>query len=338
MKEKRYVINGKPLLFSVTGVQRYLMETVRRLDPLVEPGKIEFVFPEGSKPPVSFKNIKIVYLPRRKEPWAMCTVARYCKANQRQFIGMACDPCPPCGGIVCLHDIRPLLYPNKGLAHKDDLLYYWNSRQIVKNARIVSVSHTAAEEIERYFQLPLHSISVIYDGWEHITEYSADNNIFTRWPQLRKSEYYYALGSRYPYKNYKWIEQLAKKNPQMTFAVSGKSILPRSNENIPNVCYLGYTSDAENKALMQNCHAFLHPSTYEGFGVPPLEALACGAPILLANNSCLPEIYGKCARYFDPNDYDVDLETLLRQPVDPPDTLLKRYTWENAAHMWFDLL
>lgn len=101
-----------------------------------------------------------------------------------------------------------------------------------------------------------------------------------------------------------------------------------------NVFYPGYVSDAENAALMQHCKLFLHPAVFEGFGIPPLEALALGAPIALANATCLPELYGDTARYFDPYDYDVDLDALAAQPVAAPDAVLQKYSWDKTADFW----
>lgn len=96
--------------------------------------------------------------------------------------------------------------------------------------------------------------------------------------------------------------------------------------------------DGENKALMQHCKAFLHPAVFEGFGIPPLEALSQGAPILLSNASCLPELYGKTARYFDPYDYDVDLDALLSQPVEPAGEVLEKFSWDRTAAFWLEEL
>ena len=93
-------------------------------------------------------------------------------------------------------------------------------------------------------------------------------------------------------------------------------------------------SDAENAALMKHCKLFLHPAVFEGFGIPPLEALALGAPVALANATCLPELYGDTARYFDPYDYDVDLDALAAQPVAAPDEVLKKYSWDKTAEFW----
>ena len=82
----------------------------------------------------------------------------------------------------------------------------------------------------------------------------------------------------------------------------------------------------------------MQPSKYEGFGIPPLEALACGAPIILSNATCLPEIYEDCARYFHPDDYEADIEALLKQPVAPPEKILKKCSWQKAAKQWLELI
>lgn len=64
--------------------------------------------------------------------------------------------------------------------------------------------------------------------------------------------------------------------------------------------YLGYVTDGEAKSLMENCKAFLFPTLYEGFGIPPLEAIACGAPrVMVSNTPCMREIYGSHADYID---------------------------------------
>jgi glycosyltransferase involved in cell wall biosynthesis len=89
---------------------------------------------------------------------------------------------------------------------------------------------------------------------------------------------------------------------------------------------------------MKNCKAFLFPSIYEGFGIPPLEALSHGTKIIISNAACLPEIYGDCAYYIDPYDYEVDLEKLLKCEVKPPDECLSRYSWEKSAKILLSVI
>ena len=87
---------------------------------------------------------------------------------------------------------------------------------------------------------------------------------------------------------------------------------------------------------MQNCRAFLHPAVFEGFGIPPLEALSLGAQVAVSNASCLPELYGNTVRYFDPYDYDVDLDELMSRPVEPPQAVLQKYSWPVTAAFWLE--
>ena len=88
--------------------------------------------------------------------------------------------------------------------------------------------------------------------------------------------------------------------------------------DLPNVLYLGYVSDGAAKALMAHCKAFLFPTLYEGFGIPPLEAAACGAPqIIVSDTPCMREVYGPCAAYIDltANPGDVDDVTPATAPT-----------------------
>ena len=85
--------------------------------------------------------------------------------------------------------------------------------------------------------------------------------------------------------------------------------------------YLGYVTDGEAKALMANCRAFLFPTLYEGFGIPPLEAIACGAPrVIVSDTPCMREIYGPHAAYLDPAE------------------LLGQYSWSASARRLAGLL
>lgn len=94
---------------------------------------------------------------------------------------------------------------------------------------------------------------------------------------LRKGLYYYYLASLAPNKNLSWILKNAAGNPDKIYVLSGKPLGDDSGvEKLDNVICTGYVSDSEARALMQYCRAFLFPSTYEGFGIPPMEALCMG--------------------------------------------------------------
>ena len=107
--------------------------------------------------------------------------------------------------------------------------------------------------------------------------------------------------------------------------------------DLPNVVYLGYVSDGEAKSLMENCKAFLFPTLYEGFGIPPLEAIACGAPrVMVSNTPCMREIYGSHADYIDlsTNHGSVDHVTPGRDAA----AVLQKYSWEGSARRMLEVL
>ena len=244
--------------------------------------------------------------------------------------------------MVVLHDIRPLVMDTDRGSFR---FKFWVHCLSVKAfaERVYTVSYDQRELISRKLGIPKDRIGVTYNGWEHMERCPADESIFDRLPEVKKGEYFYALGSMAKHKNYKWIREVARRNPDKTFVVAGGKDLRAFGDDAEaqdthNIFYPGYVQDGENKALMQHCKAFLHPAVFEGFGIPPLEALSQGAPILLSNASCLPELYGKTARYFDPYDYEVDLDALLAQPVEPAGEVLEKFSWDRTAAFWLEEL
>ena len=144
--------------------------------------------------------------------------------------------------------------------------------------------------------------------------------------------------------NLKWICQYAQNHPEETFAVSGKAIsglVPPELEalkSLKNVILPGYLSDAQVKALMEKCRAFVFPSYYEGLGIPALEALSCGTKIIVSKKASLPDIYGNCACYIDTQTTRCSLTELLSKKTDSPEDILNRYTYENAAKKLLEVL
>jgi glycosyltransferase involved in cell wall biosynthesis len=101
--------------------------------------------------------------------------------------------------------------------------------------------------------------------------------------------------------------------------------------------FAGYVSDADLPALYAAASVFAYPSLYEGFGIPPLEAMACGTPVVASTAGALPEILGDAALLVDPYDEDALAEALEAAAADRGDLRRRgffkaaRYTWETAA-------
>ena len=97
-----------------------------------------------------------------------------------------------------------------------------------------------------------------------------------------------------PQKNFIWIKEIAKRNPHLLFVVTGKAEgftkLDADDLKTDNLLFTGYLTDGEVKSLMQHCRAFIYPAIYVGFGIPPLEAMSCGAEVIASTATCLPEI------------------------------------------------
>ena len=157
-------------------------------------------------------------------------------------------------------------------------------------------------------------------------------------PGVQKGEYYYALGSLAKHKNFKWIREVARRNPDKTFVVAGgKDLRAFGDDNeakdTHNVFYPGYVSDAENAALMQHCKLFLHPAVFEGSA-----SRRWNAGLWRAHCTCKRHLpAGTVRRYsavFRPYDYDVDLDALAAQPVAAPDAVLQKYSWDKTADFW----
>lgn len=350
----KVVIDGISLscMPKLTGVQRYGVEVITRLDDLlfVNPEiRMEYAYLRGAEnrilPLDKLKNIKPVEINSSGQRKAnLYSLPNYIKDNKAVGICFSPELLRSKEHISCIHDIRPVQcreYDTK----RFQILYRLKLGLIRKYAsKIVTVSNYQNKVLREYLKIKnINQVITIYNGWEHMDKITPDDSIFEKFPLLEKGCYFYALGSLAPHKNFKWIIEIAKRNSEKQFAIAGGKDLRAWRDNIEtnklkNVIFLGYVSDAENKALMQSCKAFLHPSKYEGFGIPPLEALSCGASVAVANATCLPEVYEDCVHYFDPDDYEIDLEKLLNEPVASSQKILKKCSWEKSAAQWLDLI
>lgn len=344
MKLNPIVINGTVLCDPITGIPRYVYEVVTRLDPLLEGTGLDvrLCYRDDGRPLnlPPLKNIQLVPLKAVRYGYNMVVLPRYLRKHHAYYLGLASDVVLDRRSAVVLHDIRPLVLEGDRAFFRFKFRVHCES---IKHhaGQIFTDSYNQRDLICEKLNIPKDRVQVVWAGWEHIAPLVPDERIFEKTPQLRRGEYFYALGSLAPHKNYKWLREVARRNPDQIFAVAGgKNVQAFGDDkdavDTHNIVYLGYVTDEENKALMQHCKAFLHPAVFEGFGIPPLEALSVGAKILISNASCLPELYGDCAAYFDPYDYEADLDALLAQPVAPPDKLLQKFSWERMAQFWLE--
>ena len=191
--------------------------------------------------------------------------------------------------------------------------------------------------------VPEARFHVISNAWQHYQRVKEDDSIFDKLPKgYRRGDYFMALSSLSPQKNFVWVKEVAKRNPNKKFLIVGRAEgftkLGADDLQESNLHFTGYLTDGEIKSLMKGCRAFIHPAVYEGFGIPPIEALSCGAELIVSTAACLPEVYGKSAHYIDPHNYDVDLDELLKEPIAPASEVLDKYSWAREAGKLLKLL
>lgn len=102
---------------------------------------------------------------------------------------------------------------------------------------------------------------------------------------------------------------------------------------------IGYVKDEEAKTLMRDCEAFLFPVFYEGFGIPPMEALSAGAKeIIVSDIEVMHEVYENRAIYIDPYNYEYDFSELIKNKKERGNNPLAKYSWECSAELLYNTL
>jgi len=336
---KNYIVNGKYLAERMQGIVRYSREIMDELDKILEDEiSVTLVVPPNAKEIPAYKKIKVdIYGKHTGIAWEQFDLGKYVRRHKDATLINLCNIAPfgvkP--GITVVHDIMYKVNRDHYKKIRNRLSRLWHEIQyqyIFKHERlIITVSNFSKSEIEKYYPETVGKIRVVPDGWEHVLRIKPDEGWQKKYTFLKPGEFYFSLATLSKNKNGKWIMKVAEKNPQSVFAMGGK-IYETEYDSIPsNVYLLGFISDEEACALMKNCKAFLFPSVYEGFGIPPLEALALGAEVISSNTTSLPEVLGSSVHYIDPYNYDVDLDTIIRSKISYKKEPLQKYGWDKSA-------
>jgi len=346
---KKIVINGEFFCNNLSGIERFAYEITKRLDEISEKDEIGIIITKDAKNVPPFKNLKVINYEKnlgsipKWQQFILPGILRKIKAISLDF-GNSCSLFYP--GISFLHDIYCEMFPNdfKTKREKHERFYFRILNRIIayRAKKIITVSYFSRNQIAKAYHIKAEKIAVIYSAWNHFEHIKSDFSVFDDYPALSKP-FYFSLGSLSKRKNIKWIIEYAAKNPESLFVISGGSLntvkVDELSGSIPsNVILPGYLDDDKVKALMTKCKAFIHPAYYEGFGLTPLEALSCGAQIIIAKAASLPEIYGNTAHYIDPFNTNVDLDEILKQPVEPPDEILKKYSYDTSAGQVYNII
>ena len=336
---KPILINGRIFEFPITGVGRFRHEVISEMDKIVHKNEVLLGVPQDAKNVPRLENIQVQVIGKRTGIfWEQVELPRYAHKNKMKCLSMSSSVPLLAHDYVLIHDISLKVNREENASLKDKVKIWWPLLQyrvgIHKSELFFTDTEFQKKEIEKEYKTN-KQINVVYAGWQHMSRIDYDDQIIKRL-NLENKEYYFAVSTRGKNKNFKWILEVAKRNQAARFVVAGKLdtkyFADDTNlDGLDNILTTGYVTDSEMKSLMKHAKAFLYPSIYEGFGMPPMEAMAVGTKAIVGKASCLPEVYGDSVYWVDPYHYDVDLESLISNNVGEPNKLLKRYSWEKTA-------
>lgn len=252
--------------------------------------------------------------------------------------------------VTTMHDLTTLRFSNPSKNRfvfrlKQRVYHLVNYIAAHKSRMIITPSEYVKDDVARVMRINSRKISVTYEAGDSL------NTPAIAMPDLVDKTFILYIGRPNPHKNLERLIEafsiIKQDIPTLHLVLAGKEdTLFRHHAHrvkrlgIPDVHFTGKVSDGELRWLYEHTAAYIFPSLSEGFGLPGLEAMAHGAPVVSSNATCLPEIYGEAARYFDPLDVDAmanSIKTVITKPA-VRDTLIaagykqvKRYSWKRMA-------
>lgn len=337
------IVNARFLTQNITGVQRFAIEISKQLAKLYG-DHIKFVSPKNIIQENLAKELDVKIIGNKTgHLWEQIDLPNYLKTIDSPL-------------LLNLANTAPLFYKNK-ISTIHDIAYErfpqnfdWKFRFFYKlliprltnsSKHIFTVSEFSKKEIIEFYKAKENNISVIYN---------AVNKIFRPHKIDSKEKYILAVSSLNYQKNFhslvKAFNALRDKDIKL-FLVGGINKAFASTELLAeieknkNIVFKGRVEDDKLISLYSNAICFVYPSFYEGFGIPPLEAQACGCPVVCSNAASLPEVGGEdSVMYCDPYDVNdikdkIELvladENLQEALVKKGFENIKRFSWEVSA-------
>lgn len=235
--------------------------------------------------------------------------------------------------LVTVHDLAFLFYPNAAMPGLQRYLNVVVPRSVRRADHVIADSHNTAKDLHEQWQIAPETITVVQGGVDHahfrpVEDVEVIAQARAKY-EIGDAPYIFALSRLEPRKNFiRLIEAFAQARqeaslPHRLVIGGGKGwlyddIFARVQELGlgGQVHFPGFIADADLPALFSGAAFFAYPSLYEGFGLPIVEALACGVPVLTANNSCLPEAGGPGALYVNALDVDEIAAGIVRLAAD----------------------
>ncbi len=311
-------LNGKFTAQRTTGVQRVAAQLVQALDAQVGGGWV-LLCPAGVRLP-GLRRIEARHVgpaglaPTLWEqgvlPWA---------ARDGVLLNLAgAAPALARRQVCLLHDAAVFDHP-EAYTRRFATWYRWLFRRLARRAlALLTVSNFSRTRLALHLQLDASRIALVPNGVDHLRAVAVDDSVLDR-HGLRGQRFLLTVGSDNPTKNHAaLLAAFARlsEQPGLRLVIAGGRhgavFAEQARADPPGVRRVGELGDAQLKALYAHALALVFPSRYEGFGLPPLEAMVCGCPVAVARAASLPEVCGDAALYFDPLDV-ADIEAALQR-------------------------
>lgn len=353
----RLTINGRFLTQNLTGVQRYAREIVSALDKLLQDERwstslaAKIIVPSAGVKGLDLHSISIQpTIGQVGGPlWTQCVLPLLSRGVLLSLGNIG--PVMSSNHVICIHDLNTHLAPESySPAFR---LYYRTILPILakRAARVVTVSNFSAQILDEFKLCPLEKITVIPNGHEHVERWRPERSPYTAsLPGSRP--FVFVLGSRAWHKNVQILFSIADELDALglDLLVAGASNRYFSHVEqsaASNVHMLGFVTDDDLAALYQNAFCFAFPSLTEGFGLPALEAMALGCPVIASGCASMPEVCGDAALYADPKSPGAWIDQIRRLRSDPELALTlraagrrqaARFSWTKSAQLYLNLI
>lgn len=266
--------------------------------------------------------------------------------------------------FVTIHDLILLEYPTRKASKLNSIMYWIKNmayRLVIMNAlytakKVITISQYTKKSINKHFHISDDKMPVIYEGvdLEKFNLLNAKEFDFDKL-KIKSNKYILYVGNVYPHKNidrlievFYSLKQIQDIDKDLQLVLVGKkdyffeTIIKQVKDlNLENsVIFTGYVPDEELISLYEHSLFYVFPSLYEGFGLPPLEAIALGTPIVISKVTCLPEIFGEHIEYFDPKSNNNMQEVIYNFIKDNKkresqksyhQNILNKYSWSDMA-------
>lgn len=353
-----YCLDARTATAHFPGIGRYVAGLAGAMGPLLAPDEgllilrdpsaaSLFPLPLGEAPGVEVLDLAVSPFALRQQ-WQ---VPRLLRARGVRVYHSPYTLLPYAAGVPTLltvHDLIPLLFPAQS-SRKARLLFGLALRLALGAAQaVITVSDRTRQDLCARYQVR-GRVAVIPEAAGPQFAPAAPEAVARVRRELGLPERYALyLGSDKPHKNLDLLLRAWSEPLPWPLVVAGVRTghLPSGGQSREQVIYLGQVAEEQLPPLYSGARLFVFPSLYEGFGLPVLEAMACGTPVLCADRASLPEVGGAAAVYCDPTD-PASLRGLVRSLAAAPERLaamseagLRRaatFTWQRSAALTLDL-